>query len=195
MPCVLPLKTDRKSNQMTAKDFKNNILPISNKLLRFAIQYLKEEEQAKDVVQDVFLRLWQKRDELSNVENIEAFAMRMVRNRCLDLIRMNRSVPVEENKLRVLREEKSDPDREMDLSETAQLVKKAISNLPEIQQRVMWLRDIEQLEFDEIAKLTDIEVNALRVNLSRARKKVRDELIKHQNYGTEGRKNIAAEIF
>ncbi len=180
---------------MTAKDFKNNILSISNKLLRFAIQYLRDEEQARDVVQDIFLRLWQKRDELAKVENIEAFAMRMVRNRCLDVIRMNRSVPVEESKLRVLREGKTDPDREMELSETAQMVRKAIANLPEIQQLVMWLRDIEQLEFEEIAALTDIDVNALRVNLSRARKKVRDELLKHENYGIDGSKNTVAEIF
>ncbi|HBL78001.1 MAG: hypothetical protein A2W90_01155 [Bacteroidetes bacterium GWF2_42_66] len=180
---------------MTAKDFKIHILPVSNKLLRFAIQFLKDDEQAKDVVQDVFLKLWQKREELAKVENVEAFAMRMVRNRCLDMIRLNRSVPVEDDKIRRLNDGKSDPDREMDLSETALLVRNAIEKLPEVQRQVMWLRDIEQMEYEEIAGITEMEINALRVNLSRARKKVRDELLKHQNYGIERGENTAAKVF
>lgn len=179
---------------MTAKDFKIQVLPLSNKLLRFAIQFLKDEEQAKDVVQDVFLKLWQKREELAKVENIEAFAMRMTRNRCLDMIRSNRSVPVEDTKIRHLSEERLDPDREMDLSEAAQLVRNVIGTLPELQRQVIWLRDIEQLDYEEIVGITEIEVNALRVNLSRARKKVRDELLKHQNYGIERGENTAAKI-
>ncbi len=179
---------------MTAKDFKTYVLPVNNKLLRFAIQFLKDDEQAKDVVQDVFLKLWQKRDELAKVDNIEAFAMRMVRNRCLDMIRMNRSFPVEDDKLRHSNEQKSDPDREMDLSETALLVRNVIRTLPEIQRQVMWLRDIEQMDYKEIAGITELEINALRVNLSRARKKVRDELLKHQNYGIERGENTAAKV-
>lgn len=180
---------------MTAKDFKIQVLPLSNKLLRFAIQFLKNEEQAKDVVQDVFLKLWQKRGELEKVENIEAFAMRMTRNRCLDLIRSNRSVPVEDTKIRYLNEERLDPDMEMDISEAAQLVRNVIGTLPEMQRQVIWLRDIEQLDYEEIAGITEMEVNTLRVNLSRARKKVRDELLKHQNYGIGKGENTAAKIF
>lgn len=180
---------------MTAKDFKIQVLPLSNKLLRFAIQFLKNEEQAKDVVQDVFLKLWQKRGELEKVENIEAFAMRMTRNRCLDLIRSNRSVPVEDTKIRYLNEERLDPDMEMDISEAAQLVRNVIGTLPEMQRQVIWLRDIEQLDYEEIAGITEMEVNTLRVNLSRARKKVRDELLKHQNYGIGKSENTAAKIF
>ena len=178
---------------MTAKDFKTYVLPVSNKLLRFAFQFLKDDEEAKDVVQDVFLKLWQKRDELGKVENVEAFAMRMVRNRCLDMIRSNHSG--EEDKLRYLNEKKSDPDREMDLSETTLLVRKVIGQLPELQRQVMWLRDIEQMEFEEIAGITEMGINALRVNLSRARKKVREELLKHQNYGIGRGENTAATIF
>ncbi|MDX9883019.1 MAG: sigma-70 family RNA polymerase sigma factor [Prolixibacteraceae bacterium] len=180
---------------MTARDFKLHVLPVSNKLLRFAVQFLKDEEQAKDAVQDVFLKLWQKRDGLAKVENMEAFAMRILRNRCLDIIRLNRFVPVEDDKLRRLSGEKSDPDREMDLSETALLVRDAIGKLPEVQRQVMWLRDIEQMDYEEIAGITDLEINALRVNLSRARKKVRDELLKYQDYGTGRSENTVAKIF
>jgi RNA polymerase sigma-70 factor (ECF subfamily) len=81
---------------MVARDFKTSVLPISKKLLRFATHFLKDEDAAKDVVQDVFLKLWQKRDNLAEIENIDAFAMRMTKNRCLDLIRANRVVAIDD---------------------------------------------------------------------------------------------------
>ena len=179
---------------MLAKEFKTSVLPLSNKLLRFAVQFTKNEEEARDVIQDVFLKLWQKRQTLEKVENIEAFAMRMTRNRCLDLFRAKRSVPVEEEELKRHREEKQDMQLEVELSETAVLIKELINELPDLQKKVMYMRDIEQLEYEEIAKITELNINAIRVNLSRARKKVRDELLKKQAYGLEGNQTKTAFI-
>jgi RNA polymerase sigma factor (sigma-70 family) len=168
---------------MLARDFKTDVLPMSNKLLRFANQILQDEEEAKDVLQDVFLKLWQKREELERVENLEAFAFRMTRNRCLDMIRSRRTISIESlKKVKFPEEESSDTDF-LDLSNSVGLVKRIIAELPDLQRTVIHLRDIEQLEFDEIADATDMNVNAIRVNLSRARKKVRDEILKIQNYG------------
>ena len=168
---------------MLARDFKTDVLPIHNKLLRFALQILQNEEEAKDVLQDIFLKLWQKRDELGKVENLEAFAIRMTRNRCLDLIRTRRTISMEVvKKNNRMVEESSDTDY-LENSEMATLVKRVISELPDLQRTVIHLRDIEQLEYEEIAEATELNVNAIRVNLSRARKKVRDEILKIQNYG------------
>ena len=72
-----------------------------------------------------------------------------------------------------------------EFSEAASLVKQLINQLPELQKNIMYLRDIEQLEYGEIAELTGLQINAIRVNLSRARKKVRDEYLKmnaNENY-------------
>ena len=168
---------------MLARDFKTDVLPIHNKLLRFALQILQDEEQAKDVLQDIFLKLWQKRDELAKVENLEAFAIRMTRNRCLDVIRTRRTVSMEVvKKNRLSGEDCSDTDY-LESADTTSLVKRIIAGLPDLQRTVIQLRDIEQLEYDEIAEATELNVNAIRVNLSRARKKVRDEILKIQNYG------------
>ena len=156
---------------------------MSNKLLRFALQILQNEEEAKDVLQDVFLKLWQKRDELEKVENMDAFSMRMVRNRCLDVIRSRRTVSMDVvKKIKLTEEESSDIDY-LENTDSVALVKRIIAELPELQRMVIQLRDIEQLEYDEIVEATDMNVNAIRVNLSRARKKVRDEILKIQNYG------------
>lgn len=156
---------------------------MSNKLLRFARQILQDEEEAKDVIQDVFLKLWQKRGDLVKIENIEAFALRMTRNRCLDLIRARRTVSIEGTKIyKGTQEDSSDTDQLVN-EEMALLAKRIIAQLPDIQRTVIHLRDIEQLEYEEIAQATDLTVNTIRVNLSRARKKVRDEILKIQNYG------------
>ncbi|MGD9931935.1 MAG: RNA polymerase sigma factor [Mangrovibacterium sp.] len=179
---------------MLASEFKTTILPLSNKLLRFAAQLTNDEDEARDIVQDVFLKLWQKRDSLGQVENMEAFAMRMTRNRCLDLFRGKHTIAMDDEKLKRHRDEQSNLQQEIELSETAVLIRKLIGQLPDMQRTVMHLRDIEQYEYEEIARVTDLNVNAIRVTLSRARKKVRDELIKHQQYGTGNHQIQTAEI-
>lgn len=179
---------------MQVRDFKTDVLPISNKLLRLARQILQDEEEAKDVLQDIFLKLWQKRDELANVENLEAFAFRMTRNRCLDVIRSRRTVSMEVVKKSSRAEEESSDSDEVVNTEMAGLAKKIIGQLPDLQRTIIHLRDIEQLEYEEIAKATELNVNTIRVNLSRARKKVRDEILKIQNYGITENKYTAAKV-
>jgi len=179
---------------MVARDFKTSVLPVSKKLLRFATHFLKDEEQARDVVQDVFLKLWQKRDTLSEIENIEAFAMRMTRNRCLDVIRANKVIPIDAETDRKLKEETIDVHSKVELSESANQIKKLIGQLPDLQRTVMHLRDIEQLSYDEIAETTELKVNAIRVNLSRARKKVRDEFLKMNKDGNQRSKILTATL-
>jgi len=179
---------------MLVRDFRTDVLPISNKLLRFALQILQDEEEAKDVLQDIFLKLWQKRDELSAIENLEAFAMRMMRNRCLDVVRARRTVSMEVVKKTQLPDEESQETDHLDFTDSAMLVKRIIADLPDLQRTIIHLRDIEQLEYEEIAAATEMNVNAIRVNLSRARKKVRDEILKIQNYGITENKHIAAKV-
>ena len=179
---------------MVARDFKTRVLPVSKKLLRFATHFLKDEDKAHDVVQDVFLKLWQKRDSLGDIENVEAFEMRMTRNRCLDIIRSNRVVPIDAETNRKMKEETVDVHSQVELSETAKQIKMLINDLPDLQRTVMQLRDIEQLEYEEIAERTKLKVNAIRVNLSRARKKVRDEFLKLNSDENERSKRLTATL-
>lgn len=179
---------------MLSSEFKKTVLPLSSKLLRFALHLMQDEEEARDAIQDIFLKLWQKRESLNTVDNMEAFAMRMTRNRCLDLLRSKHVMNNGYKQLKQGKEVYQDLQEEIELSETALLIRKLIRRLPDIQQTVMFLRDVEQYEFEEIAKVTDINVNAIRVILSRARKKVRDELLKQQEYGTGNHQKQTAEI-
>ena len=180
---------------MIARDFKTNILPVSKKLLQFATHFLKDEDEAKDVVQDVFLKLWQKRDELEHIENVEAFAMRMTRNRCLDIMRAGKTIPISAETDRRMKEETVDVHNQIEFTESANQIKKLINQLPDLQRTVMYLRDIEQLSYDEIAETTELQLNAIRVNLSRARKKVRDEFLKLNDDGNKKNSRITANLF
>lgn len=180
---------------MGESEFKTTVLPLSKKLLRFAVRFMKDEDQARDVIQDIFLKLWQKKDELNQIENVEAFAMRMTRNRCLDILRANKVVPIDVETDRKMKQETIDVHSQIELNEAAGQVKTLINQLPDLQQKVMQLRDIEQLEYEEIAERTGLQVNAIRVNLSRARKKVRDEFLKLNSNGNERNKTIAATLF
>ncbi len=179
---------------MLAREFKTDVLPISNKLLRFALQILQDEEEAKDVLQDVFLKLWEKRNDLNKIENLEAFTMRMVRNRCLDVIRSRKTISMELIKKKNLPEEDNSGSNLLEDLDTLYLVKQIICSLPELQRTIIHLRDIEQLEYEEISKATDLNVNSIRVNLSRARKKVRDEMLKIQNYGITENNYITTKV-
>ena len=180
---------------MVARDFKTSVLPISKKLLRFATHFLKDEDEAKDVVQDVFLKLWQKRDELEKVENMDAFAMQMTKNRCLDVIRARKVIPIDATIDRKLKQETVDVHSKVELGEAAQQIKMLINRLPDLQRTVMQLRDIDQLSYEEIAEATDLQINAIRVNLSRARKKVRDEFLKINSDGNQRNKTFTAIVF
>jgi RNA polymerase sigma factor (sigma-70 family) len=180
---------------MVARDFKTKVLPISKKLLRFAALLLKNEDEARDVVQDVFLKLWHKKETLAEIDNIEAFAMRMTRNRCLDVISARKTVQFDAETSRTIKYETADVHSQIEWSESAKQIKLLINKLPDIQNRIMQLRDIEQFSYEEIAEITNLNVNAIRVNLSRARKKVRDEFLKLNSNENRGNKRITTTVF
>ena len=76
---------------MTIEKFKEDILPMKNKLFRMALRLLKSTAEAEDVVQEIFLKLWSKRETLKEYRSIEAFSMTMTKNLCLDKLKAKSS--------------------------------------------------------------------------------------------------------
>ena len=74
---------------MHLKEFQNRVLPVKNKIYRFALRMLTDEQDAKDVVQEVLLKIWNKREEMHLYQNMEAWCMTITKNMCLDKFRMN----------------------------------------------------------------------------------------------------------
>ena len=166
---------------MNPEEFKIQVLPLKQKLYRLSLRMLGSREEAEDSVQDALVKLWTKRDELKNYSSIEAFAMTMIKNISLDRIRSKsfRTESLTERQTSTLRH---DPGDLLEKEDFTGFVKKIIEELPVQQKMIIHLRDIEGLEYDQIAAIMELNINAIRVNLSRARKKVRDTIIKIQGY-------------
>ncbi|MEA3445593.1 MAG: sigma-70 family RNA polymerase sigma factor [Bacteroidota bacterium] len=171
---------------MSTEEFKLEVLPINQKLYYFALRFLKSAADAEDAVQEVFVKLWKIRDKLGTYNSIEAFAYTVTRNHCLDKLKAKRTYSIEDSMYGEPGQANATPADRTEIVEKLALVKKIISDLPEQQRMVIQLRDIDECTYDEIAQMLDMEPNAIRVNLSRARKKVRDEIAKIYNYEVSG---------
>lgn len=150
-----------------------------------AFRILNSFQEAEDTVQEVYIRLWSKRKTLRDYRNIEALAMTITKNLSLDKLRLKNSQNLRINDFNLVENEKK-PDEKIELKDTVGRVKAIIDKLPELQRIIIQLRDIEGYEYEEIGKMLSIQTNSIRVNLSRARKKVRDELIKAHQYEYSG---------
>lgn len=166
---------------MTIEKFKEDVLPMKNKLFRMALRLLNSRAEAEDVVQEIFLKLWSKKETLKEYRSIEAYAITMTKNLCLDKLKAKSSKNLGLEHA-VLKDASENPYQKMDVKDTINKVHEIIDQLPEQQKLIIQMRDIENYDYDEIAEVTQLSLNNIRVNLSRARKKVRDTLLKIQNY-------------
>jgi RNA polymerase sigma factor (sigma-70 family) len=171
----------RLTSQMTPQEFKIRVFPLKNKLYRFSKRILDDPEEAKDIVQEVFIKLWNKRENLAEYRSIEALAMVTTRNLCLDKLKIKKYPSESIDKLRDEVEE-TRYEEKRDLSDIVQKIHHIIKALPELQRTIIQLRDIEGYDFDEISGILDMNENAVRVNLSRARKKIREILVNNKFY-------------
>ena len=162
---------------MSQERFKAEILPIRQKLFHIAKQILVEDEEAEDAIQEVLLKLWHTRKSLNQYDNLAAFATTVTKNHCLDRLKVkNRTELI--NETHNDRTSNDNPYLSLEQKNTVEVLHKIIENLPTLQQAIIKMKDIEEYELDEIAEIIGTKVEAVRVNLSRARKKVREEYIK-----------------
>ena len=147
------------------------------KLYRFALAITKRTDEAEDVVQEVGIKLWERRDELDELRSVEAYAMSAIRNRCLDNVRSPHHRMDELTEIHDTAHEQT-PYERLEQIDMAAFVRRLIGRLPEQQQMVIRLRDIEGYELDDIAKILEMSDGAVRTALSRARQRIRDELLK-----------------
>lgn len=170
--------------RMNLEAFQNRVMPVKNKLYRFALRLLGNEDEAKDVVQEVFIRVWNGRDKMNQVENWEAWCMRITKNLSLDLIRSNsrkNTHPIAEGF--DIRQEALTPQEKTEIHESMQRISELMASLPEKQRQVMHLRDIEGYSYNEICDILELDMNQVKVNLFRARTAVREKLNKINAYG------------
>ena len=159
---------------MDASMFNSLFTALSGKLYRLAKSMLRHNEEAEDALQEVQLKLWEKHYELDAVENPEGFAMRTMRNLCLDKIRkVHDTSELNEE----LISKNKNPYEQTELNDLTDRIKGLIDRLPEMQRSIMRMRDVEEMEISEIAYIMNLTENAVTVNLSRARTKVKTQIL------------------
>ena len=167
---------------MTENEFMQIVAPFKDKLYRLAKRLLISSEEAEDATQEILMKLWAGKKSIGKYRNVEAFAMTMTKNFCLDRLKSKQS-----GNLKLVHsnyEERETPlQKQIEVRDSISLVEKIVEDLPEQQRMILQLRDVESYEYDEIAKMLDMKPTAIRVALSRARKTVREKLLEKHRYG------------
>lgn len=167
---------------MTQTEFLNIVMPFKDKVFRLAKRLLVSTEEAEDATQEVLLKLWNNKKKIQEYKNVEAFSMTMTKNFCYDKLKSKQA-----QNLKIVHsnyEEKGTSlQKQVELNDSVDWVSRIIEDLPEQQRAIIQLRDIEEYDFDEIAKMLNMNNTAVRVTLSRARKAIREKLTNTHNYG------------
>jgi RNA polymerase sigma-70 factor (ECF subfamily) len=158
---------------MDLQQFEIKILPLKNKIYRLAKALLNNANDAEDAVQDIYLKLWSVRSELDKADNVTALTFQIARNHCIDKLRASNKMQFNDLNDENLANEPS-PYEQTEQRDLVNIVKRLIDTLPEQQRIVIHLRDVEGMELSEIATITGMTENAVKVYLSRARQRIRE---------------------
>lgn len=164
-------------------DFRKDILPLKDKLFRLALRITFDRAEAEDIVQETMIRVWNKRDEWNGLESVEAYCLTVARNLAIDRSEKKDSQTVE---LTIEAEQTPDASSPYDRlvnKERLKLVHRLVGELPEKQRLIMQLRDVEGKSYKEIAAALRLTEEQVKVNLFRARQKVKQKFIDIDNYG------------
>ncbi len=166
---------------MNATEFKQQLLPLNASLYRMAFKLMGNEDDAKDVVQDAYLKLWKMRDNITAVDNQLAYCLTIVKNMCLDRHRAASLKVVDKPPEELPIAGDDNASRHIEQQQTTQLLNRCLARLPAQQQQVLRMRDLAGCSMQEIEKVTGLTAVNARVLLSRARKSLRNQFLKHQS--------------
>ena len=158
--------------------FKQLLLPLYPRLQRVALRLLGNAEDAEDIVQEVYMKLWSKRDALPDVKDMEAYCVTLTKNMCIDRLRNAEAEKADVDEVPTMLAATDDVEAQVERRDAVEQVKQIIATLPEHQQQVITLRDMEDCSFEEIVEQTGLTAVNIRMLLSRARKTIRERLKK-----------------
>ena len=157
--------------------FRNDILPLKDKLFRLALRITLDRAEAEDVVQDTMIRVWNKRDEWSQFESVEAYCLIVAKNLAIEAQNVEITPEMEEEP------DANSPYDQLVHDEKMNIINRLVNELPEKQRLIMQLRDIEGESYKKIATLLNLTEEQVKVNLFRARQKVKQRYLEIDEYG------------
>jgi RNA polymerase sigma-70 factor (ECF subfamily) len=167
---------------MSRADFNDLVRQHNRNLYGYAFRILRNQEEAEDAVQEVFIKMWNMGIKLDEYNSPGALAVTMTKNFCIDQLRKKKHFIQEDIDTKDIQEtDNASPFELMEKKESDEIINNIIDHLPDIYKDLIKLREIEEQSYEEIAAKTNQNINTLRVNLSRARKMIRNEFNKYQN--------------
>ena len=158
-------------------------MPLKDKLFRLALRITFDRAEAEDVVQDTMIRVWNKREEWTQFGSIEAYCLTVAKNLAIDRSQKKEAQNVELTPEMEEESEISGPYDQLVNNERMSIIHRLINELPEKQRLIMQLRDIEGESYKERAKILNLTEEQVKVNLFRARQKVKQRYLEIDEYG------------
>lgn len=168
---------------MKKLSFRDNVLPLKDKIFRLALRITLSRAEAEDIVQDVLIKVWNRRDDLAEVDSIEAYSLTVCRNLSLDRLQRKENDNVNLDDAPPTEADDAPPDLQMIRNERIDNIKRLIERLPIPQRAAMQLRDMEGKTYKEISAITGQTEEQVKVNIFRARQYIRKQIEKIENYG------------
>jgi RNA polymerase sigma factor (sigma-70 family) len=152
-----------------------------NRVFSYSYYFLRNREDAEDVTQDVFVRLWQ---HWSNIDQkkMKAWIMQVTHHRCIDFTRKRKRI--QENKQKSESDPittisqysvfAKDPDSQLELSETQEFLLQALDGLPDRTKSMMLMHYFQDLKFETIATMMNVNINTVKVTIHRGRKMLKE---------------------
>ena len=163
---------------MDAAQFKAAVFCWRDLLYRLALRILNNSAEAEDAVQQTMMKLWQKKEVLNDIENLKSFVIKTLQNDCFNRLKKEQTISRHYGAFGKMQ----DSTTQILTGNLIAIIKNEINKLPEKQKIIIQLCDIESFEIKEIAEIIEMEEGAVRTNLSRARQKIKMQIIKLQAY-------------
>lgn len=164
--------------------FRHDVLPLKDMLYRLALRITQKHEEAQDIVQDTLIKVWNKRDDWTSIESIEAFSLTVCRNLSLDRMKMKSSKNESlDSKFLDTPDVSGTPYEQMQMKDRIELIRRMVDALPEKQRSCMQLRDFEGKSYKEIASILGISEDQVKVNIFRARQAIKQKYQQIEGYG------------
>ncbi|MEO6682823.1 MAG: RNA polymerase sigma factor [Ginsengibacter sp.] len=159
---------------MTEKEYNECVHLYADNVYRFILKNLRHPENAKDVVQSSFEKLWINRDKVDN-EKSKSYLFTIAYRQMIDLIRKNKKETLQDDLSSII---KTTREPHYDVKE---ILNKALYNLSETQRSLVLLKDYEGYSYEEISVITSLSLSQVKVYLHRARIQLKSYLVKPEN--------------
>jgi RNA polymerase sigma-70 factor (ECF subfamily) len=161
---------------MQEQNVLDQVKPYKDKVYRFAFNLVGNTMDAEDILQELFIKIWHKKDQFNDIENKEAWCMTVTRNMCIDKLRAKKKAASDISEHQNISDQGPTPDKSLEQKDSLNRVMKILEELPASQREIIHLRDVEGYTYKEIAEMTELTEDQVKVNLFRARQKLKEKL-------------------